>query len=106
MNRSIPIIAALVLTVAVTSFAQTAELPADPAEYGDYYYQRWLALTEGENVALGQPFEFNVPSNYYICQEGDNGAELTDGWLNMRENYRIWFSRQVAGWSASPIRGN
>ncbi len=75
-----------------------ATLPEDPGEFGPYYYQRWLELTEGENVALGKRFGFNIPSNYYICQEGDNEAELTDGVLNMRDTYRIWFSRDVVAW--------
>ncbi|NLO05604.1 MAG: discoidin domain-containing protein [candidate division WS1 bacterium] len=96
MSRRALWIAMLVFMIAPGCRAQA--LPEDPAEYGPYYYQRWLELTEGENIALGRRFAFNIPSNYYICQEGDNEAELTDGALNMRENYRIWFSRDVVAW--------
>ncbi|MFP3903436.1 MAG: discoidin domain-containing protein [Armatimonadota bacterium] len=98
MNRYLVILIIFALAVAIPSCAQIADLPDDPAEYGPYYYEKWQELTEGENIALGHPFEFNIPCNWYICQEGDNGAELTDGWLNMRESFKIWFSRKVAAW--------
>lgn len=98
MKRSIMLFVLFALISVVPSCAQQVDLPDDPADYGQFYYEQWQALTEGENVAAGRRFEFNIPSNYYICQEGDNGAELTDGWLNMRENWKIWFSRKVAAW--------
>ncbi|MFO7947220.1 MAG: discoidin domain-containing protein [Armatimonadota bacterium] len=68
---------------------------------GEFYYNRWTGLTEGENLAAGREFQFNLPCNWYICQKGNNGLELTDGELNTTEKYTIWFSEDVAAWTGT-----
>ncbi len=104
---SLVLTAVFILFIPVGCLAQDdqqlreAVATAEPEELGPLYYEQWQKLTEGENLASGLEFKFNLPCNWYICQEGENGLELTDGELNMTEKYTIWFSRDVAAWTGT-----
>ncbi|MCK5801976.1 MAG: hypothetical protein KAI66_04050 [Lentisphaeria bacterium] len=68
---------------------------------------RWHRLTStGENLALGRPVRFSIPSDYSLTKKGDTDhLDLTDGTLSSIRHDKIWFASNAVAWRMPATEG-
>ena len=68
---------------------------------------RWHRLTSsGENLALGRPVRFSIPSDYSLTRKGDTDeTDLTDGKLASIRHDKIWFASNAVAWRMPATEG-
>ena len=81
---------------------------AQPAEVKDFQFAQgagatqeradWSQLTQGEELARGKAVKFSPQPNYRLTTDDNDALDLTDGQLSVREDDRLWFSKDAVGW--------
>ncbi len=54
---------------------------------------------ENVNLALGKPYQFEVPPNYSLCRDKDDAIQLTDGKWQKNPQGGFWTNKETVGWT-------
>lgn len=96
--------AILCIALAALSLPTRASETASESPQGNQV-EKWLRMSNGENIAKGKEVWFSRQPNYTTFSKDRFAEKLTDGILSPKEDGEIWFSQQTVGWSSGADRG-